>query len=179
VTALTLHFLEMRDIQLAILTGEFRRRCRREPAFEANVLLHYERAIIERDDAVATLEDLRDKYEDAKYERDAAEDRCGDLENELDAALRRLRAYERLDDEIGREGACKGCGKPIQWAVSTDGPVVPLDLRPAVYRNTGRTTADGTPLVERVKGSAVTHFATCPKANEFTQPPAAEGDANG
>jgi len=73
---------------------------------------------------------------------------------------------------------CKGCGKPIVWATLAEGDEitskrVPLDPRPPVY-----VLQDGVPgegaLCRRVgkAGTAiellVSHFATCPKANDFS-----------
>jgi hypothetical protein len=64
--------------------------------------------------------------------------------------------------------ACRGCGKEIVWAVNRQtGAKVPLDPRAHVYTETGRTEI-GDPIVERAPGPMVTHFATCPKANDFS-----------
>lgn len=62
--------------------------------------------------------------------------------------------------------ACKGCGKEITWAKTRDGKTIPLDGRPPIYR----MWTEGTPdiLCEIDPTRAVTHFATCPKANDFS-----------
>ena len=69
---------------------------------------------------------------------------------------------------------CKGCGKPMVWAYivkegTRTGKRVPLDPRPIVYRLLGgfdspEYEAQALPHVEGM----VTHFATCPNANEFS-----------
>lgn len=64
---------------------------------------------------------------------------------------------------------CKGCGREIVWAVIDDnGKRVPLDAHPEkrfvfIY---------GVPR-DRVelKDVWLSHFATCPKADEFRKPP--------
>lgn len=59
---------------------------------------------------------------------------------------------------------CKGCGKPVIFAKTPEGATIPLDARKhPIYRITG----DGT--CERVPDVFITHFATCPKANQFTK----------
>ena len=79
-----------------------------------------------------------------------------------------------------RTGAtCQGCGKPIVWGITEDGKRIPLDPRPPVYRVVRVLIPDhgGNCVVERERahkpglevGSVlVSHFATCPKANEFS-----------
>jgi hypothetical protein len=62
---------------------------------------------------------------------------------------------------------CRGCGKPIVWAVLVDGKKIPLDPRPPVYDQIG-TAKDGSPMVQRARTCMVSHFATCPKASEFS-----------
>ena len=59
---------------------------------------------------------------------------------------------------------CKGCGKPIVWGITADGKKIPLDPRPPIYRFDGH---DAT-RIERVMDVYVTHFATCPKASQFS-----------
>ena len=63
--------------------------------------------------------------------------------------------------------ACKGCGKPIVWAKDEKGMLHPLDYRAPVYSYNG-TEADGTVRCHRAEGCYVSHFATCPKANDFS-----------
>lgn len=62
---------------------------------------------------------------------------------------------------------CRGCGKPITWAVMEDGTRVPLDTVPAVYLITRRD--DGLVTCKRMKDAAVTHFATCKQASMFSR----------
>lgn len=63
-----------------------------------------------------------------------------------------------------------GCGKDvIVWGVTPDGKRIPLDIRAPVYKlGTWDAQAQCYP-VERVQGYKVTHFATCPLANNFSQ----------
>ena len=75
--------------------------------------------------------------------------------------------------DVMRTTPCKGCGKPMVWAHivkegKRTGKRVPLDPRPVVYRlrngfDAAEYEASSIPQVEGM----VTHFATCPKANEF------------
>jgi hypothetical protein len=54
------------------------------------------------------------------------------------------------------------------FAETMDKKKIPLDIRAPVYRVVTED-ADGTPLiVERAIASFVTHFATCPKASDFS-----------
>jgi hypothetical protein len=78
-------------------------------------------------------------------------------------------------------GACKGCGKKILWAKLGSGGSVPLDPVPPVYR---LTLDDNSNFVAfRAEhdvnvGDAffVSHFATCPRANDFTKKALSEPD---
>ena len=70
------------------------------------------------------------------------------------------------------EGAtCRGCGKPIVWAIDPDGKRIPLDPKPPVYRlwpsgcTVNSTDQD---QCQRDRGAMVSHFATCPDANRFS-----------
>ena len=71
-----------------------------------------------------------------------------------------------------KTAVCKGCGKQIVWAFITrngerTGKRVPLDPRPVVYKvksfDDAEYEAQAIPQAEGM----VTHFATCPKADEF------------
>lgn len=80
--------------------------------------------------------------------------------------------------------ACRSCGAPIQWATSTQGRVVPVDLQPSPDGNLvlvaeGRVTrALNTAVSEGPRHAEVqaalaagsprfkSHFATCPQAAE-------------
>jgi hypothetical protein len=81
------------------------------------------------------------------------------------------------------ESTCRGCGKRIIWGLTRDGKKVPLDPAPPVYfletgmnpmafRNAEvmvRTaTPDGGEYRENSGRMMVSHFVTCPKANEFS-----------
>lgn len=73
-----------------------------------------------------------------------------------------------------RSGECRACGARISWGVTVDGKRIPLDTRPPVY-----SVKDG--VLIRVDHTFVSHFATCPNANEFSasrrteQQPSKEG----
>ena len=74
---------------------------------------------------------------------------------------------------------CRGCGKPILWAAlaDVDGKLVvnengspkciPLDPRAPVYHvrffDDGRSSE-----ADRAPDTFVSHFATCPAANQFS-----------
>lgn len=60
---------------------------------------------------------------------------------------------------------CKGCGAEILWATNENDKKIPLDARAIVYRT---TTVEGEVLAVPDKECYVTHFATCPKANDFS-----------
>jgi len=68
---------------------------------------------------------------------------------------------------------CKGCGKPIVFAKDSAGKVIPLDPVAPVYR-VFLSEVDGhrCELVERKPmdrtTGMVSHFATCPAANDFS-----------
>ena len=62
---------------------------------------------------------------------------------------------------------CKGCGKPILWATDEKGTRHPLDPRAPVYSFNGGDL-DGEFKVHRAEGCFVSHFATCPKASDFS-----------
>lgn len=61
---------------------------------------------------------------------------------------------------------CRGCGKEIVWGVTNDGKKIPLDPRPPVYRIF--THPEGFIGAERDREALCSHFATCPKANQFS-----------
>lgn len=70
---------------------------------------------------------------------------------------------------------CKGCGRPIVWAVM-DGKRIPLDPQPAVYTVVGdgsngtvcERDRPGGNVMGQLLSHMVTHFATCPKARDFS-----------
>ena len=63
---------------------------------------------------------------------------------------------------------CKGCGKPVVFAIDTEQKIQCLDPTPPVYGHIG-TAANGDPLVRRILGGAVSHFSTCSHANDFSK----------
>ena len=76
-----------------------------------------------------------------------------------------------------RQSLCRGCGKPILWGTEEGtGRRLPLDPTPPVYEvqgfydggDTGEGQDIGVTAVRRHFKAYVSHFATCPKANEFS-----------
>lgn len=65
---------------------------------------------------------------------------------------------------------CRGCGAEIIWAKNENDKLIPLDAKAPVYVLTIREGMGHETRCQRAeKGRAfVTHFATCPKANEFS-----------
>ena len=64
---------------------------------------------------------------------------------------------------------CRGCGKPIVFGETSDGKNIPLDPRPPCYQIT--EIRDSLPIkvaARRNRMAMVSHFATCPKASEFS-----------
>jgi hypothetical protein len=76
--------------------------------------------------------------------------------------------------ESGKITRCKGCGIVILWARAPEGGAIPLDPRAIVYEvhegPGGTLQASKAPRLgkDQKHGFAVSHFATCPKANEFS-----------
>jgi hypothetical protein len=62
---------------------------------------------------------------------------------------------------------CKGCGAPLLLLKSSDGKVIPMDLRSPVFV-VGKDMT-GTEVAMRATDAFVSHFATCPKANDFSK----------
>ena len=69
-----------------------------------------------------------------------------------------------------KRSSCRGCGAPIVWALTHTGARIPLDPRSPVYELGHEYGTDGLP-VARVAGERflVSHFRTCPKADEFSR----------
>ncbi len=68
---------------------------------------------------------------------------------------------------------CRGCGKKIVWGTMVGSDLkskkIPLDPAPPVYRSTeGQQLHSDGMFIERASDAMVSHFATCPKANEFS-----------
>lgn len=166
---ITLHETGRRELHLLVLNGTLREQAARD----ARIMDLVFEAAAQADDAIQravaiedALDDARDEADEARRRCDALDDKCLALMSKVEKLEARLRGEADPDDEI--TPTCKGCGQPLIWAVTAEGKKIPLDAKAAVYRNTGRTHAMDLPIVERVKGSAVTHFATCAKANEFS-----------
>lgn len=67
-----------------------------------------------------------------------------------------------------REQTCKGCGKKVIFARDTEGKIQILDPVPPIFGLLS-DLPDGSTHVRRLRGAYVSHFATCPKANEFSR----------
>ena len=69
---------------------------------------------------------------------------------------------------------CEGCGKTIIWGKTHDGKRIPLDPSAPIY-GVNVATTDGPvvcliPAADRKnQGPWVSHFATCPKASQFSR----------
>lgn len=68
------------------------------------------------------------------------------------------------------ESLCKGCGRPIIWGETFEGKKVPLDPRAPVYTFSGSDSGSGLRKILRLGSDEgiVSHFSTCPKANDFS-----------
>ena len=70
--------------------------------------------------------------------------------------------------------SCKGCGKKIVWGTTAGGQRIPLDPVPPIYQ-TSPVTVMGQPVEDQVgamrtsRDYMVSHFATCPSANDFSK----------
>jgi len=68
--------------------------------------------------------------------------------------------------------SCRGCGANITWAVTEDGKKIPLDMRPPVYELMTMNPFDANRALTAMRLDrarfGVSHFATCPKANDFS-----------
>jgi hypothetical protein len=62
---------------------------------------------------------------------------------------------------------CRGCGKPIVWGETIEGPKIPLDPRAPVYILSPRRP-DGTVVIKRTANALVSHFVTCSAADQFS-----------
>ena len=58
---------------------------------------------------------------------------------------------------------CRGCGKKIVWGETPEGKKIPLDPSPPTYYYD-----DDSGECERTHNIYVSHFATCPFANDFS-----------
>lgn len=60
---------------------------------------------------------------------------------------------------------CKKCGCPLALVPGPNGKTIPLDMRSQVYIITKDLT--GEPVAQPTE-AFVSHFRTCPKANDFS-----------
>ena len=66
-----------------------------------------------------------------------------------------------------KTSTCRGCGKEIIFGIEPEtGRSIPLDPRPPVYR-IRQVGANVEAIRERM--ALVSHFATCPKAAQFSK----------
>lgn len=77
------------------------------------------------------------------------------------------------EEEAKASRPCRGCGAPITIATQPDGKLIPLDRRAPVYRLEPDLT--GSIVAVRDAGAFVSHFCTCPKADEFSKAKRAAG----
>ena len=74
-----------------------------------------------------------------------------------------------MTDPKFRTTPCRGCGRPIVWAVDPTGQRIPLDPRPPVYHvNLEDPANPGSARCSRSSTGMVSHFATCPEAGRFS-----------
>ena len=89
------------------------------------------------------------------------------------------------EPEGGKVTRCKGCGIVILWARAPEGGAIPLDPRAIVYEVRegpgGTLQASKAPRLgkDQKHGFAVSHFATCSHANEFSRARAVKEAASG
>lgn len=81
-------------------------------------------------------------------------------------------SHETVSICRGRAGR-PGCGKDIVWGVDEKGTRIPLDPRAPVYHVLSWDPVSKLYAVERAIGEKgtyqVSHFATCPMANNFSR----------
>jgi hypothetical protein len=65
-----------------------------------------------------------------------------------------------------QERGCRGCSRKIHLLSTAEGAVIPLDRESPVYEIV--TDLTGQRIARRLENAFVTHFASCPKANEFS-----------
>lgn len=91
------------------------------------------------------------------------------LESVRDLEERAAELVDRDPEDGATTAVCRGCGRPITWAALTrkDGTAgrIPLDVRAPVY---SVANVEGGAIASRLPGAYVSHFATCSKANDFS-----------
>ena len=65
---------------------------------------------------------------------------------------------------------CRSCDAPIIWALTERGRRIPLDAVPT----TGAILVPGTPPTAKFGPVYVSHFATCPNADQHRKPKAVD-----
>ena len=73
---------------------------------------------------------------------------------------------------MSEQRPCKACGCPLMFVKTPDGKTMPLDVRAHVYK-----VENG--VAVRIQERYVSHFFTCPKANQFSGSNRKEGGADG
>jgi len=78
-----------------------------------------------------------------------------------------------MEDRYMTTTICRGCGKPVVFAVDEFGKTQILDMRAPVFSVKEAIDGNGNQVLvcNRIeKGTCgVTHFATCSHANEFSR----------
>jgi hypothetical protein len=59
---------------------------------------------------------------------------------------------------------CKGCGREIVWAKTASGKNIPLERVAKGYELSGEQAVE----IGTMSGVHISHFLTCPKANDFS-----------
>lgn len=176
---MTLHQSEIDSIHLSAKLGTLEQECRDNPRTLGNMVAVVTQLLEQASLDDARIDDLEREVERLESRRDTLADDLREWKQKAGDVMAKVKELTALMEgaagpEAEISARCKGCEKPITWAVTDEGKRIPLDLRPPVYANTGRTDHSGAPIVERRKGAAVSHFATCSKANEFSQSKKAE-----
>ena len=81
-----------------------------------------------------------------------------------------MESNEFVKPAVGRRN-CKSCNRPLLFAKTPEGKIIPLDTVAPIYIFDPKTNtceqADNN--IEGAVKCYVTHFATCPKASEFSK----------
>jgi hypothetical protein len=64
------------------------------------------------------------------------------------------------------ERSCRACQTPLRFVKTEEGKIIPLDKRAPVYEVVADLT--GQVVARRAYSIYVSHFSTCPKANDFS-----------
>jgi hypothetical protein len=66
----------------------------------------------------------------------------------------------------GERRACKGCGRAIAFILDEKGTLQVLDVMTLVYKLEPDLAGDERAKI--IEGAYISHFLTCPKANDFS-----------